>query len=256
MHFAEYEYRAFPTTDTLAKWDNLLVETADFMASFAFWNESAGVYDLGPPMYPMSENTDPNATVNPTFELAYWRFALDVAAQWQIRQSKPVPASWTHVANHLAPLPVENDTYVIYEGIPNMWDNTTYDEDHPSMLGIFGWLPPQQGFNLSVMQNTVDEVYATWNFTYSYGWDFPLLAMNAARLGDVETAVSFLLDSNFQFDDAGYPIGGSRVPTPYFPGASSMLFAVAMLAGGWDGAEGAHFPEEWKVQVEGFLPAL
>jgi len=209
MHFAEYEYRSFPTNATLQKWDTLLTETAEFMASFAFWNQSTGVYDLGPPMYPMSENTDPNATVNPTFELAYWRFGLDIAAAWKQRQSKAVPSNWLQVSNNLAPLPVENDTYVIYEGIPDMWNTTAYDEDHPSMLGAYGWLPPQPDqFNLTIMQNTAAEVYATWNFTYSYGWDFPFLAMNAARLGNIEKAIDFLLDPVFQFDDAGYNIGG------------------------------------------------
>lgn len=85
FHFAEYEYRAYPTQQTLDKWNDILVESAKFMTSFAFWNESIGVYDLGPPMYPMSENTDPNATVNPTFELAYWYFGLKIAASWQTR---------------------------------------------------------------------------------------------------------------------------------------------------------------------------
>jgi hypothetical protein len=257
LHFAEYEYRSFPTNATLAKWDRVLVETADFMASYAFWNESTGVFDLGPPMYPVSENTEPNLTVNPTFELAYWKMGLDIAVEWQRRQGKSPPASWSHVASHLAPLPIEDDTYVIYEGIPTMWTNTTFDEDHPSMLGIYGWLPPQPSqFNLSIMENTAAKVYETWNFTYSYGWDFPLLAMNAARLGDVEKAVDFLLWPTFEFDDAGYQVGGARVPTPYHPGAASLLWAVAMLAGGWDGSERPHFPDGWKVEVEGFTPAL
>jgi len=257
MQFAEYEYRSFPTNATLAKWNQILVETAEFMASYAFWNESTGVYDLGPPMYSVSENTDPNMTVNPTFELAYWKLGLTIAAQWQERQGKTAPSNWLQVANNLAPLPVEDDTYVIYEGIPSMWHNTTFDEDHPSMLGIYGWLPPQpEQFNLTLMQNTAEKVYETWNFTYSYGWDFPFLAMNAARLGNVDKAIDFLLDPNFQFDDAGYQVGGARVPTPYMPGAASLSWAVAMLAGGWDGSEGVHFPEGWVVEAEGFTPAL
>ncbi|KAJ8125453.1 hypothetical protein O1611_g8186 [Lasiodiplodia mahajangana] len=70
MYFAETEYRSFPNGATLKKWDEILTPTADFMASYAFYNESTGVYDLGPPMYPASENTNPNATVNPAFELA------------------------------------------------------------------------------------------------------------------------------------------------------------------------------------------
>jgi hypothetical protein len=257
VHFAEYEYRAFPREATLAKWDTILTQTADFMASYTFWNESTGVYGLGPPMYPVSENTDPNATINPTFELAYWKMGLDIAAAWKKRQNKTVPSTWVDVAEKLAPLPVEDGAYVTYEGIMDMWNTTAYDEDHPSMLGIFGWLPPQPSqFNLSIMQSTAARVYETWNFTYSYGWDFPFLAMNAARLRDVDKAINFLLDTNFQFDDAGYQIGGARVPTPYMPGASSLLWAIAMLAGGWDGSEGPHFPGGWVVRAEGFSPAL
>lgn len=167
-----------------------------------------------------------------------------------------MPANWTYVATHLAPLPVDDDTYVIYESIPDMWHNETFTEDHPSMLGIYGYLPPPPTFNLTIMQNTVAHVYDTWNFTFSYGWDFPMWAMNAARMGDLDTAVDFLLHPSFAFDDAGYPIGGARVPTPYFPGSSSLLFAIAMLAGGWTGKEGVQFPDGWTVHAEGFSPAL
>lgn len=257
MYFAELEWRSFPSNETLLKWHEVLYHTAEFMASYAFWNASTGVYDLGPPMYPVSENTDPNATMNPTFELAYWKMGLTIASQWQRRQGRPVPDQWTHVANNLASLPVQNGSYVIYEGIEDMWTTPEYTEDHPSMLGIHGWLPPQPDqLNLTVMQNTKDRVYETWNFTYGFGWDYPLLSMNAARLGDVELAVGWLLDEGFEFDDAGYHVGGVRVPTPYMPGAASLLWAVALLAGGWEGNEGGHWPEGWKVETEGFTPQL
>ena len=102
------EYRAFPTSATLRKWNTILVETANFMASYAFYNTSTKVYDLGPPMYPVSENTNPNATINPAFELAYWRYGLSIATEWQIRQGQPVPKTWLDVENNLAPLPVQN----------------------------------------------------------------------------------------------------------------------------------------------------
>ncbi|KAK5132219.1 hypothetical protein LTR08_009279 [Meristemomyces frigidus] len=257
MHFAEYEYRSFPTRATLEKWDAVVTATAEFMASFASWNGSSGWYDLGPPCLPMSENTDANATVNPAFELAYWRFGLGVAGAWKRRLGEVAPEAWGRVAEGLAPLPVEEGTYVIYEGVRDMWDNASLTEDHQSMLGIYGWLPPQPGqFNLTIMQNTAEQVYERWNFTYSYGWDFPLVAMNAARLGDVESAVGFLLHPGFEFDDAGYQVGGARVPTPYMPGASALLWAVAMLAGGWGGSEGGQFPEGWGAVGEGFTAAL
>ncbi|OCL13747.1 hypothetical protein AOQ84DRAFT_385184 [Glonium stellatum] len=256
FYFAEMEWRQSPTTQTLEKWDDVLKATADFMASYAFRNQSTKGYDLGPPMYPVSENTNPNDTVNPTFELAYWGFGLDVASKWQQRQGKAVPNTWTRVAENLRPLPVQNGTYVLYEGVKDMWNTTDLIEDHPALLGINGWLPPNSHVNFTIFNNTIAKVYETWNFTYSYGWDFPLLAMTAARLGDTQKAIDWLLDPNFEFDDVGMPIGGARVPTPYLPGSSSLLLTVGMMAGGWDGDEGLHFPDEWDIEAEGFAIAM
>jgi hypothetical protein len=71
-------------------------------------------------MYPVSENTNPNATTKPTFERASWRFGFEVAARWKTRAGKPIPHEWLTVRDNLAPFPVEADTYVAYEGIPNM----------------------------------------------------------------------------------------------------------------------------------------
>lgn len=256
MYFAEMEYRAYPTDAILSKWDNLLVQSAEFMASYAYYNATTGVYDLGPPMYPVSENSDPNATVNPTFELHYWRYGLQLASTWQTRQGKPVPALWTHVAENLAPLPIQNGTYVLYEGVPDFWTTPSLTEDHPAFLGINGWLPPGPDVDQAVLEATRQKVYETWNFTYSYGWDFPVVAMNAVRMGYPETAVQYLLNPANAFDDIGMPIGGARVPTPYFPASAALLFAVAMMAGGWDGSEGPHFPAGWDVVVEGFTPSM
>lgn len=86
-----------------------------------------------------------------------------------------------------------------------------------------------------------------------------MLAMSAARNGEPDRAVSWLLDDLFSFDDVGMPIGGARVPTPYFPGSGSLLLAVAMMAEGWDGSKGQApgFPDSgWKVRAEGLQRAL
>ncbi|TGO58239.1 hypothetical protein BCON_0057g00260 [Botryotinia convoluta] len=258
MYFAEIEYRSFPNETTLERWDEVLTATADFMASFAWYNATTVVYDLGPPMYPVSENTNPNATINPTFELAYWRFGLDVAMSWKERQGKSIPENWKNVRENLAPLPIVNDTYPVYEGIPNMWTDSETTSDHPAMAGIFGWLPPPSSppLNMTIVSNTASKIHSLWDLEDSYGWDFALLAMNSLRLGDTDQAIEYLLHPIFQFDDAGYPVGGSRVPTPYFPNAGGLMLAMAMMAGGWDGEPGTHFPKGWDVKVEGFVPGL
>ncbi|KAI0156617.1 Six-hairpin glycosidase-like protein [Xylariaceae sp. FL1272] len=260
MYFAELEYRSFPSPSTLSKWDEILERTADFMASFAWWNDTTGVYDLGPPMYDAGENTKPNVTINPAFELAYWRFGLDVAIGWKERQNLTVPKEWVHVRDHLAQLPTADGAYAVYEGIPHMWEvNSTTVQDHPAMSAIYGLLPPPKSgpeLDMEVVKETAVKIKERWDLKDSYGWDFPMVAMNVLRLGDKEQAVRYLLDPLFEFDDAGYPEGGTRVPTPYFPASSSFLLAIAMMAGGWDGEPGPHFPEGWDVKVEGFVQGL
>lgn len=88
-----------------------------------------------------------------------------------------------------------------------------------------------------------------------------MLAMSAARNGEQDKAVDWLLHPLFEFDDIGMPIGGVRVPTPYFPGSGALLYAVAMMAAGWDGSNTAApgFPTSengWNVRVEGIHRAM
>ena len=92
-------------------------------------------------------------------------------------------------------------------------------------------------------------------------WDFPMLAMSAARNGETEQAVDWLLDPSFVFDDVGMPFGGQRAPTPYFPSSGGLLYAVAMMAAGWDQGNGAigtpGFPDKgWDVRVERIQRAM
>jgi len=91
-------------------------------------------------------------------------------------------------------------------------------------------------------------------------WDFGMLAMSAARQGMPEKAVDWLLNPLFQFDDVGMPLGGVKVPTPYFPGSGSLLLAIAMMAEGWDGSQslGASpgFPQGWLIKTEGISKVL
>lgn len=278
--FAEYERRATLSSRAdspsslavLEKWAPVVRATADWMASYAWWNTSAGVYDLGPPMYVVSEDTHPNATRNPAFELAYWRLGLDIAGRWVAALGEEVPeageereeepAVWTHVRENLAPLPVHEGTYMVHEDIEtDFWTREEYTNDHPALTGLYGWLPATQGLDVDIAKATAEKVWTTWNVSNCWGWDFPMLAMSAARNGDPERAVDWLLDPLFQFDDVGMPVGGVRVPTPYFPGSGGLLYAVAMMAAGWDGSEpdslAPGFPREgWNVTVEDLSRAM
>ncbi|WP_410789974.1 DNAJC11 domain-containing protein [Kribbella sp. C-35] len=257
IFLAELDYQAHPTKATLRKWRDIVADTADFLASWAFWDDSTSRYVLGPPIHLVSENTDPKTTQNPTFELSYWRFGLRVAQQWRERLGLPGDPQWQRVHDGLAALPVQDDSYVLHEGVENMWTEKNYE--HPALIGAFGWLPGD-GVDIPTMDRTADRVFTGWRFSRTWGWDFPMLAMCAARLGRSDDAVDFLLhpSDGFQFDDAGLATGG---PFPYFPSNGALLYAIAFMTAGWHGAPDRPAPgfpadERWLVRSEGLTPAL
>ncbi|THU93929.1 hypothetical protein K435DRAFT_967064 [Dendrothele bispora CBS 962.96] len=269
LMFATYELRSVSTDQekkqaVLEKWEDVVRETANWMSAFAWWNESTSVYDLGPPMYVVSEDTSPNVTQNPAFELAYWKLGLGIAEMWMNELGVDIPSNWTDVKNNLAQLPLEqtdNGTfYKVYEGLEDdFWTDPEFTNDHPALVGLYGWLPQTEDVDLSIAKATAEKVWVNWNISNCWGWDFPMLAMSAARNGETEQAIDWLLHPLFQFDDVGMPIGGVRVPTPYFPGSGSLLYSIAMMAGGWDGSDGnaPGFPKDgWNVTVESISKAL
>jgi hypothetical protein len=256
IFLAELDYQAHPSRRTLVKWREVVHESAVFMASFAH-REPSGRYVIGPPIMCCNERNPSATTMNPAFELSYWRFGLRVAQQWRERLGEAREPHWDEVLDGLAELPVEDGVYVLYEGVPDMW--TKHNTNHPDPVAPFGMLPGD-GVDVATMRATADKVYETWPVTDLYSWDFPLLAMNAARLGDPVRAVDLLLHERYGFTDTGLPASGkSGVPSPYFPAAGGLLYAVAMMCAGWAGATGPTpgFPTDgWVVRWEGLTPAL
>ncbi len=257
IFFAELEYRNHPTKETLTKWGKVVVQTADFMASYPYYNKQEDRYILGYPLQVASENANPRSTINPTFELSYWRTGLILAKKWRKRLKLPANPKYATVLAKLSKLPVEDGKYVSWENINSMW--TKYNFDHPALIGAYGMLPGD-GVDIPTMERTFNKVGETWRFDRTWGWDFPMLAMCAARLGHGDKAIDYLLNySGFKLEEHGLVDGGG--PFPYFPGNGGLLYAVAMMAAGWDGASNYNspgFPKDgsWVVKWERLKPAL
>lgn len=252
IYYAELCYRSRPTIETLDNYADVVEATAEFMASYAHWDEQSQRYDLGPPLIPAQEHYDPLTTVNPTFELEYWHWALGVAQQWRKRRRLLRQKHWDHVRAHLAPLSVADDVYETAEGL---WINT----DHPSHLAAFGILPGER-VDRPTMRRTLTRVLSDWNWQRTWGWDYPMVAMTAARLGDGEAAVDALLMDvpKNRYLPNGHNHQDDRLPI-YLPGNGGLLTAVAMMAAGWDGAPRRHapgFPDngQWQVRWENLQP--
>lgn len=258
IYYALLNFRLHPTRETLDRWRDIVFETAEFMASFAQFDEQSGTYALNPPIKTVSENAEEGATRNPAFELSYWRFGLRVAQEWREHLGLTRDPGWDKVLLGLAPLPAQDGLYLFQEGATDTY--TTWNWEHPSVIGMRGMLPGD-GVDPVTMHATVRKVCECWQWDRCWGWDFPMVAMAAARNGEPGLAVEALLNPSPKngFAANGCSTGGHN-SSPYFPANGGLLTAVAMMAAGWDGAPqlpAPGFPNDgsWVVRWEGLHPS-
>jgi hypothetical protein len=170
---------------------------------------------------------------------------------------------------------VREGKYVALESHPDTWQNINSRHDHPEMLMPLGFLPGGPDVDRATMARTLDGIMQSWNWeTKIWGWDYPMIAMTAARLGRPDMAMEILLRDgpNNRYFASGHCPQGSDEAMPknapprarkreiaaYLPANGAFLSAVALMVAGWDGCK-EPFPEipkdgSWTVRAEGLSP--
>ncbi|GGX80669.1 hypothetical protein GJV26_23165 [Massilia dura] len=285
----------------LATYGELVEQTADLLASFASPDGPGGRVRLGPPIIPVQENFPHAGTFDPAFEVAYYRWGIETAQAWRERAGKGRRADWDALLARWPDLPRKDGLYLPVRSEPGFWDKaagacksnaleeTCQNRDHMSFLMPLGWLPGRD-VDKAIMRRTLDRMKRDWDLRQTWGWDYPMMAMTATRLGAPEEAIDWLFfdAKNNAFGTSGMTPrvhldahaaafvptatgagaqagpgqdgpGYQRAAETYFPSNGGLLLAVALMAGGWDGQGGAApgFPKRgWKVRAEGLLPSL
>ena len=243
------------------EYSRLVEETALFMRSFMRINEQSGFYELPPPLIPAQEEHEPEAVLDPVFELSYWKFGLMLAGKWD-----SYPVRGRNVQNEKNGRPeLHTNSLPVYDGLypahRNCFDTfTAYNRDHPSMLFAYGFIPNEE-IDKRIMSDTVDKVLDCWDLSSMWGWDFALMAMTLARLGRPETAVDVLLmdtaKNSYTTSGNNYQRGRDDLPL-YLPGNGSLLLALALMLKGYGDTRGSiGFPDNgmWDgIIAEGISP--
>ena len=274
IYLAEEMYRANPTSETLREYGEQVEATAEFMADFVTFDTKHKKYTLKGATA-MQECMTKDISYNQPFELAYWSYGLSVAQKWRERQGKARVALWDDIIDNLSTLPENNGIYTAGQPIGISDSHEAFDpfdaptkkietfadkcrNDHPAVLGACGLLPYTSLYNMEKMKGTLDWVMKNWNWQTTWGWDYGMIAMTAARLGDPETALKALL---IDTQKNTYLPSGHNFQTPdrlriYLPGNGALLTAIAMMCAGWDGCKDLQnpgFPKDgkWDVRWEG-----
>lgn len=262
IYMLELLYKSGYIEENSEPWESywiLIKETADYMVDFVVYNESTHRYDLTPPLIPAQENHEPSSTLNPVFEVEYWRFALLLSVEWAKRMKRTKEAEeWLHVANNIADPPIKDGVYLAHENCPATYKE--YNKDHPMMIAIYGLICSDRA-DKDIIKKTLNKVMECWDFDTTWGWDFAMLAMTATRLRLPELAIELLLmdTPNNYYVQSGHNCQIKRNDLPvYLPGNGALLLAIAMMTAGYLGCdtELPGFPKDgsWSVEYENIKP--
>jgi hypothetical protein len=261
IYMAEELYRANPTTATLSQYAQLVEETAAFMADYVSGKRPYNLTGVTA----MQESMSKDFSYNHPFELAYWQYGLRVANRWRERQGLERNPRWDDIIEHLSPLPQDDGLYTAGMPLASTLDEktaATFQEksrsDHPAVLGPFGMLPSVLEYGDTIAtRKTLDWVMQNWNWPTTWGWDYGMTAMAAARMGQPETALQALLMDTQKntYLKNGHNFQTSDRLRIYLPGNGALLTAIAMMCAGWDGCcepLNPGFPKDgtWNVRWE------
>jgi len=283
IYMAEEMYRSNPSMVTLQKYAKQVEETAEFMADFVSYDAKTKKYFLQGATA-MQESMSKDFSYNHPFELAYWQYGLSIANDWRERQGLSRNAKWDDICAGLSSLPKEASFYTA--GLPkgntkalkafdpfdtvasgNTNNNAQMEtfkakthNDHPAVLGACGLLPIPKShplYTTDVMSATLTDVMQNWNWATTWGWDYGMVAMTAARLGKPDVALQALLIDTQKntYLPNGHNFQTSDRLRIYLPGNGALLTAVAMMCAGWDGCVNPNnpgFPQDgtWNVRWE------
>lgn len=271
IYLSELVYRALKDPskqrDFLEKNYALVSETAEFMIDFATYDTENDRYVLKGNI-PAQETLRAAETINSPFELSEWYCTLNMYQQWRERMGDPRDVKCDDIIAKLSHLYAINDStwydkygllYPAAETAPQTYQDVRFTSDHMAVLGALGIYPSSPLCDSEIMSNTLRWVWDNWNWDKTWGWDYPMTAMCAARCGEPEMCIDVLLGSQRTntYLISGHNYQDSRLRL-YLPGNGGLLTAIACMCAGWDGCKENNpgFPKDgnWDVKWEGLNP--
>ena len=147
---------------------------------------------------------------------------------------------------------MDGGRYLFQEGCLDTF--TKWNWEHPALIGALG-VQPGDGIDRETMHRTLQKVMEVWDWDRTWGWDFPMTAMAAARVGEPELAIKALLidTPKNRYHPNGHVYQRPGL-TAYLPANGGLLAATALMAAGWSGGptDAPGFPKDgkWNVRSE------
>ncbi|MDR0962337.1 MAG: hypothetical protein LBM62_07265 [Mediterranea sp.] len=259
IYMVELFYRARPSANAVTRYAPLVERVVDSLCLQASYDGVRDRYLLKREV-PAQDSLPAYTLTNPPFELSYLRFALQTAQQWRERGELLRRSEWDRLVSKLSmPAYTDYGLYLAAESAVDTYHNPRYADGHPMILAAVGLLPMSELIRADYMRNTLLWAWDNWNWSETQGWNYSLVAMNAARLNEPEHAVAALMMRRLGniYLNNGYNYHNHNLRNG-LSGNGALLVAVALMCAGWDdcGVVNPGFPKNgtWDVRWEGLKP--
>ncbi len=185
IYMAELLWRHRRDRATLETYAELVEQTAWLLASWPRFDAAAARYVLGPPIIPAQENHPPESSINPVFEMEYFRFGLQIAQLWRERRGLPRVREWDDVIARMSQPIFDDGLLRPLESAADFWSVTrsaacsrdaSHDScpnrDHPSFLMAYGLIASDR-LDREAMRRTLRATQQHWGFPANLGLGFP-----------------------------------------------------------------------------------
>ncbi|HEX7350424.1 hypothetical protein [Brachybacterium sp.] len=251
IHLAELLRRAVPSAATDPMLQEIVEQSALCLVDLL--RPDGDRFGVGPPLIGAQERhvAHRDRVQDASFELAYTAWALRIADAWRAARGARDAGELTGIARRIhRPLTAAGALSTFRAG------PALERSDHPSHLLAHGMVPPTGTIPDAAAGAALADVMADWDWESTWGWDYPAMAMTAARLRRGEDAVAALLHPTRKnrCDGAGHFPQRPGLPA-YLPANGGTLIALALMAVGWEGGPASPgLPPQWRVRHEGILP--
>lgn len=206
----------------------LIYGLIEFMEDFYYVKD--GKYHLDSPLIPANENV-PYFCDTPIFEECYTLHAFCIFKKWVLEYNLSYDLSKIEdILKNYVPLEINKDNcYEAFVGCSSTY--TEFNYDHPMMIGMFSFFNSEI-VDEEILNNTFYHILNCWDFDRTWGWDFPMLAMVAYRLGEKDLAIRLLKkeeSKNTYLKNGHNPQYPKKDLPLYLPGNGAFLLAISMI---------------------------
>lgn len=219
-------YYLYNKENIIKKYEPLISGTIDFMISFLTLKDSK--YQMLDPLLEACESIPLDRCQNPSFELEYWRYTLEIQPKIDTVLYGHQRYDYLDITSKIITPKEDDGIYLKTYGVIDKYD---LYKDHPTEGFLMSFFKSKI-VDKEKMVKTIDYILKNMDLSSYWGWDFPFLGLSLLNCGEIEKSIEVtqLNTINNQYLYNGYNTSPRDDLKAYLPGNGAFLIYYYYLS--------------------------